>query len=95
MHIFPRSLFESSSLSGAILSIYGQRMRWHWIHAYDPEIIVMGGGVMESASVIIPYIESCIHQYSWTPWGGVHACAYANWCNNAALLGAVPLISES
>jgi glucokinase len=64
------------------------------VHAYDPEIIVMGGGVMQSASVILPYIESYLHQYSWTPWGDVHVRA-AELGNNAALLGAVPLLSES
>ena len=27
------------------------------IHAYDPELIVIGGGVMRSADVILPYIQ--------------------------------------
>jgi glucokinase len=63
------------------------------VHAYDPEIIVIGGGVMESASIIIPYIESHVHKYAWTPWGKVQVRS-AELANNAALVGAIPLLSE-
>jgi predicted NBD/HSP70 family sugar kinase len=41
------------------------------VHAYDPEVIVIGGGVMESANIIIPHVESHVHKYAWTPWGKV------------------------
>jgi len=64
------------------------------VHAYDPEMIVIGGGVMKSADVIIPYIEAYVHKYAWTPWGKVQVRAAALG-NNAALLGAVPLLSDS
>jgi len=63
------------------------------VHAYDPEVIVIGGGVMESANIIIPYIESHVHKYAWTPWGKVRVRS-AELANNAALVGAVPLLSE-
>jgi glucokinase len=62
-------------------------------HAYDPEIILIGGGVMKSAGVIIPYIESYVHKHAWTPWGKVQIRA-AELGNNAALIGAVPLLSQ-
>jgi glucokinase len=62
------------------------------VHAYDPEIIVIGGGVMQSADVIVPYVESYVQKYAWTPWGKVKGRA-AELGNNAALLGAVPLLS--
>jgi glucokinase len=63
------------------------------VHAYDPEIIVIGGGVMKSADVIVPYVEGYVQKHAWTPWGKVqvHAAALGN---NAALLGAIPLLSE-
>jgi glucokinase len=64
------------------------------VHAYDPEIIVIGGGIMKSADAIIPYVESYVQKHSWTPWGKVQVRA-AELGNNAALLGAVPLLSES
>jgi glucokinase len=61
------------------------------IHAYDPEVVVVGGGVMKSASVILPYLQSYIHHHAWTPWGKVKVCA-AELGNDAALLGAIPLL---
>jgi glucokinase len=64
------------------------------IIAYDPEILVIGGGVMKSADIILPAIESHVHQYAWTPWGKVQVRA-AELGNNAALLGAIPLLTES
>ena len=63
------------------------------VHCFDPEIIVIGGGVMKSADIIIPYVEKYVQKYSWTPWGKVQVRAAALG-NNAALLGAVPLLSE-
>jgi len=62
------------------------------IHAYDPEIIVIGGGVMRSAGMIVPYIQKFVHDHAWTPWGKVRIVA-AELGNNAGLFGAVPLLS--
>lgn len=62
------------------------------IHAYDPEIIVIGGGVMRSAGVILPYIQKFVHDHAWTPWGNVRIVA-AELGNNAGLFGAAPLLS--
>ena len=63
------------------------------VHAYDPEMIVIGGGVMKSADVIVPYLESYVHKFAWTPWGKVQVCA-AKMGNNAVLMGAVPVLSQ-
>lgn len=41
------------------------------IHAYDPELIVLGGGIMASADVIIPAVRAHVHRYAHTPWGKV------------------------
>lgn len=62
------------------------------IHAYDPEMIVIGGGVMRSADAILPFLQRFVHQHAWTPWGRVRIVA-AELGNNAGLLGAVPLLS--
>jgi len=64
------------------------------IHAYDPEIAVFGGGVMNRASLIIPYLQDYANQHAWTPWGKVSVRS-AQLGNNAALLGAVPLLRGS
>jgi glucokinase len=62
------------------------------IHAYDPERIVMGGGVMRSAAVILPYIQAYVNQHAWTPWGEVEIVA-AQLGNDAGLFGAIPLLT--
>ena len=61
------------------------------IHAYDPEILIVSGGVMESAGIIIPYLQNKINENAWTPWGKVKVCAAEN-INTAALLGAAYLV---
>ena len=61
------------------------------IHAYDPEVIVIGGGVMRSAGVILPYIQNFVNQHAWTPWGKVRIIA-AQLGNDAGLFGAEPLL---
>lgn len=63
------------------------------IHAYDPEIVIFGGGVMKSADVIIPYVQSYVEKHAWTPWGKVKVRA-AEVGNDAGVLGAIPLLSE-
>ncbi|WP_379186686.1 ROK family protein [Paenibacillus solisilvae] len=50
----------------------------HWsagivnlIHAYDPETVILSGGLMKSAHVLLPIIEERVHSMTWTPWGKV------------------------
>jgi glucokinase len=61
------------------------------VHAYDPERIVMGGGVMRSAEAILPYIQAYVNDHAWTPWGKVQVVG-ARLGNDAGLFGAVPLL---
>ncbi|MFY9842628.1 MAG: ROK family protein [Terriglobales bacterium] len=63
------------------------------IHAYDPEIVVYGGGVMKSADIIIPFVQAYVEKHAWTPWGKVKVRA-ASLGNNAGLLGTIPLLLE-
>lgn len=57
-----------------------------YIHAYDPEIVVLGGGVMKSAEVIIPYIKEKINQHAWSPSAEIRITP-AQLTDSAALLG--------
>jgi glucokinase len=41
------------------------------IHAYDPEVVVIGGGVMHRHEELIPGIKELVHKHAWTPWGKV------------------------
>ncbi len=62
------------------------------IHVYGPERVVIGGGVMRSRNVILPYIQEYVRKYSWTPSGTVAIMA-ASLGNDAGLLGAIPLLT--
>lgn len=63
------------------------------IHAYDPEVLVIGGGVMKDAARVLPFIEAHIKAHAWTMWGDV-AVRAARLGNHAALVGALPLLQE-
>jgi len=63
------------------------------IHAYDPEVVVLGGGVMRSATAILPFVQKYVAEHAWTSWGTPQVRA-AMLGENAALLGAVPLFNE-
>ncbi|MGH7951094.1 MAG: ROK family protein [Limisphaerales bacterium] len=45
------------------------------IHAYDPEIVVLGGGVMAGANAILPDINDYVRRHAHTPWGNVRVVA--------------------
>jgi glucokinase len=64
------------------------------IHSFDPEIVIFGGGVMESADLIIPFVQAHVNAHTWSPWGKAQIRA-AELGNDAGLLGAVPLLSAN
>jgi glucokinase len=95
-----KELFEEAAAGDEVALAVRDRCLSVWcadavalVHAYDPELIVIGGGVMKSAANIIPIIQSHVGKHAWTPWGKVQVRA-AELGNDAALLGAVPLLSE-
>ncbi len=95
-----KELFEEAQRGDKIAIAIRERCLRIWavdavglVHSFDPEIIVIGGGVMKSADIIIPYVEQYVQKHAWTPWGKVQV-RVAELGNNAALLGAIPLLSE-
>lgn len=38
----------------------------NYIYAYDPEVVVLGGGIMRSADIIIPYLKERIDKLVWS-----------------------------
>lgn len=94
-----RSLFELALEGDPIALEIRNRCLHVWacgtvglIHAYGPERVIFGGGVMKSGDVILPYIREYVEKYSWTPSGSVSILPAALG-NNAALLGAIPLLT--
>jgi len=45
------------------------------IHAYDPELVILGGGIMASANAILPAVSDYVHRHAHTPWGKVRVVA--------------------
>jgi glucokinase len=58
------------------------------IHAYDPEIVVLGGGVLHNQSDIIPFITEQVKRHAWCPWGEVQIRP-SRLLNDAGILGVV------
>ena len=63
------------------------------VHAYDPEMLILGGGVMQSPEPVVSFVQEYINIHTWSSWGKTQVRA-ALLGNTAGLLGAVPLLSE-
>lgn len=61
------------------------------IHAFDPEIIIIGGGIMKSSEIILPVLQEKVDRHAWTPWGKVKLLK-AQHLDTAALYGADYLV---
>jgi glucokinase len=64
------------------------------VHSYDPEVVVVGGGVSQAADQIIPFMQEYIDRHTWSSWGKPQVRA-ASLGSSAALLGAVPLLRDA
>lgn len=63
------------------------------IHAYDPEMLILGGGIMGSAEIILPAVKAYVMRYAHTPWGKVRVVA-SELGDQAALVAAEWLLEE-
>jgi len=63
------------------------------IHAYDPEVVVLGGGILNSKEEIIPYIQERVARYAWCPWGNVQIKA-SELMEDAPILGVAYCLSH-
>jgi glucokinase len=61
------------------------------IHAYDPEVLVLGGAVMRRGEEVLPRIRARVHDRAWTPGRRVRIDASALG-DDAPLYGAIPLL---
>ena len=61
------------------------------IHAFDPERIILSGGIMKSSAVILPALQEKVDQLAWTAWGKVKLTEAKFPCS-AALYGADYLV---
>jgi glucokinase len=87
---------KNDVLSGKL--VHNSLLAWgscvvNLIHAYDPELVIVGGGIMRSAEVILPFLRKYVDSLAWTPWGKV-TIEIARDTDNAALLGIARLMAE-
>lgn len=80
------------------------RVRDHCLHvwgtmtvtailAYDPAVVIFGGGVMKAASVILPSVQTYVRHNIWAPFSEPRIVA-ATLGNKAALYGVEYLFEE-
>ncbi len=62
-------------------------------HAYSPQMIVLGGGVMARADDIIPALTARLNKEAWSPGGRV-AVRQSMLGSSPALYGALPILRE-
>ena len=63
------------------------------IHAYDPEKLILGGGIMSSADIVLPSIREHVLRFAHTPWGKVSVVP-SELGDTAALLAGEWLLRE-
>jgi glucokinase len=63
------------------------------MHAYSPEVLLFGGGVLVRGNDILPPICAHVHRHAWSPRGSVQIKVSALG-SAAPLHGAIPLLKE-
>ncbi|SHO44666.1 ROK family protein [Anaerocolumna xylanovorans] len=48
------------------------------IHAYDPEVVILSGGVIKCGDIILKPLTEKVSKNAWTPWGEVTIKAAKN-----------------
>lgn len=73
-----KELFESANDGDTLAKDIREEFLLYWgagivnlIHAYDPEIVVLSGGVMQAGDVITESIVGYVNKHAWTPYGHV------------------------
>lgn len=95
-----KSIFEASAQGDAVAAAVRDHCLRVWammtvaaIHSFDPELVVFGGGVMNAADQILPFLQEYADRHTWTPWGKV-PIVRAALGEQAAALGVPSLFRE-
>lgn len=96
-----KRIFELSALGNADAEIIVRECMDAWsaaivnyIHAYDPQIVILGGGVMNSKEKILPYVQSKVDALAWCPDNKVEIVS-SSLGDNVALLAAEYYLNNS
>jgi glucokinase len=95
-----KALFDIAAKEDPLALILQQRCLNAWgvglvnlIHAYDPEIVVVGGGIMHSKEVILPFFKKIISERTWCP-SGIPEVRAAIFPDTSGLLGTALLFEK-
>lgn len=96
-----KTLFEVAAQQDPLALILQQHCLEAWaiglvnlIQAYDPEVVVVGGGIMHSKEIILPFFEKIIKERAWCP-AGIPAIRPAAFPDTSGLLGASLLFENN
>jgi glucokinase len=94
----PRVIFHAASAGDELAQRLVQRFTHYLgagvvslIHAYGPELVVLGGGIMGAATQILPAVQSYVAQHTWALLEQQVRVVEADLGDSAALLGAAAL----
>ncbi len=94
----PEAVFEAAAggdeLAGAALATYLRHLAAavaSYVHAYDPTVVVLGGGIMHAAAQIVPFVHRYVQEHTWTVAHHPVEVAAAALGDQAALVGAAAL----
>ena len=95
-----KNLFELAEQGDALALKLQDRCLKVWslcvinlIHAYDPEKVVFGGGIMKSSHIILPYIKQMLDKHAWISAADVDLVVAVQ-PEHAGILGVFELLKQ-
>lgn len=95
-----KNLFELAAEKDALAEKLLDRCLKVWslcvinlVHAYDPEKVIFGGGIMKSSHMILPYIKQMLDKHSWISSADVELVV-ASQPDYAGILGVYELLKQ-
>ena len=64
-----RAAQEGDGSAGEVLTNYVRHLAAavvSYVHAYDPDVVILGGGIMHAADQILPPIQEFVDEHAWT-----------------------------
>ncbi|MFC7151467.1 ROK family protein [Cohnella cellulosilytica] len=96
-----RSVVEASAANDPFAVRAMRHLLVHWsagivnlIHAYDPDLVVLSGGLMKSRELVVPELSRLVRERAWTPWGDIRIAASRD-PDSSVLLGLSHLLERS
>ena len=95
-----KNLFELAEGGDALAETLQDRCLKVWslcvinlVHAYDPQKVIFGGGIMKSSHLILPYIKHMLDKHSWISSADVDLEVAAQ-PEHAGILGVYELLKQ-